>query len=149
MKAFDINQGPQDEVKQPKIVQPKRRIIEEEPETEIIDVEVTQEDMIAAGIDPWAHVPNEERPWQEREPWRTIKKGLPRHMIDTPEKEYKTAWRIGFLLGYECANFVGYMFREFGFVRGCETVATLTWAWNYAKNTGQQAKFLLNPPWRR
>ena len=39
-------------------------------------------------------------PWQERQPWRTIKKSLPPAMIDTPEKEEKVAWRIGFLLGY-------------------------------------------------
>jgi hypothetical protein len=36
----------------------------------------------------------EDVPWQEREPWRTIKTYLPPAMIDTPEKERSVAWRI-------------------------------------------------------
>ena len=46
---------------------------------------------------PWNE---EDIPWQQREPWATIKTYLPPQMIDTDEKERKVAWRIGFLLGF-------------------------------------------------
>ena len=70
----------------------------------------------------------EEIPWQEREPWRTIKQSLPPAMIDTDEKERKVAWRIGFLLGYGAEKAAAAAIREYGLVGGAATLALFAWA---------------------
>jgi len=71
----------------------------------------------------------EELPWQEREPWKTIKKSLPPAMIDTPEKEGKVAWRIGFLLGYGAEKAAAAAIREYGLVGGAGLVALFACAY--------------------
>jgi hypothetical protein len=67
-------------------------------------------------------------PWQEREPWRTIKRSLPPAMIDTDEKERKAAWRIGFLLGYGAEKAAAAAIREYGLLGGAATIALFAWA---------------------
>ncbi len=76
---------------------------------------------------------SEEIPWQEREPWKTIKKSLPPAMIDTPEKEEKVAWRIGFLLGYGAEKAAAAAIREYGLVGGAGLVALFGWAYQQMK----------------
>ncbi len=71
----------------------------------------------------------EDIPWQEREPWRTIKTHLPPAMIDTEEKERKVAWRIGFLLGYGAEKAAAAAIREYGLVGGAGLVALFAWAY--------------------
>ena len=80
----------------------------------------------------WNYHP-EEIPWQEKEPWRTIKTHLPPAMIDTPEKEEKTAWRIGFLLGYGAEKATVAAIKEFGMVGGAATIALFAWAYQYTQ----------------
>jgi hypothetical protein len=77
---------------------------------------------------PWQESNDDEIPWQEREPWRTIKRSLPPAMIDTPEKERKAAWRIGYLMGYGAVNATAAAIREYGFTGGMGTIALIAWA---------------------
>ena len=77
---------------------------------------------------PWQESNDDEIPWQEREPWRTIKRSLPPAMIDT-EKERKVAWRIGFLMGYGAVNATAAAFREYGLTGGMGTIALIAWAY--------------------
>ena len=65
--------------------------------------------------------------WDEL--WATIKTHLPPAMIDTPEKERKTAWRIGFLMGYGAVNATAAAIREYGLTGGLGVVALLGWVW--------------------
>jgi len=71
----------------------------------------------------------EDIPWQQREPWRTIKRHLPPAMIDTPEKEEKVAWRIGFLLGYSAEKAAMAAIREYGLAGGAAAMALFAWAY--------------------
>ncbi len=71
----------------------------------------------------------EEIPWQEREPWKTIKRQLPPAMIDTDEKERKVAWRIGFLLGFGAEKAAAAAIREYGLVGGAGLAALFAWAY--------------------
>jgi len=50
-------------------------------------------------------------------------------MIDTPEKEGKVAWRIGFLLGYGAEKAAAAAIREYGLVGGAGLVALFAWAY--------------------
>jgi hypothetical protein len=67
---------------------------------------------------PWQEFSDDDLPWQEREPWRTIKRGLPPQMIDTPDKERKAAWRIGYLMGCGAVNATAAAIREYGLTSG-------------------------------
>jgi hypothetical protein len=71
----------------------------------------------------------EEIPWQEREPWKSIKRQPPPAMIDTPEKEEKVARRIGFLLGCGAEKAAAAAIREYGLVGGAGLVALFAWAY--------------------
>jgi hypothetical protein len=75
----------------------------------------------------------EDVPWQEREPWRTIKTYLPPAMIDTDEKERSVAWRIGFLIGYGAEKAAAAAIREYGLVGGAWLVGLFAWAYEYQK----------------
>ena len=76
---------------------------------------------------------DDDLPWQQREPWESIKPYLPPAMIDTPEKERKAAWRIGYLMGYGAVNAAAAAIREYGLVGGAELVALLAWMYQVLK----------------
>ena len=78
---------------------------------------------------PWQEFNDDEIPWQQREPWRTIKRSLPPEMIDTPEKERKTAWRIGFLMGYGATQATVAAIREYGLTGGMGLIALMAWVY--------------------
>jgi hypothetical protein len=69
--------------------------------------------------------------WQEVV--ATIKTYLPPAMIDTPEKERKAAWRIGFLMGYGAVNATAAAIREYGLTGGMGTIALTAWAYQVIK----------------
>jgi len=68
-------------------------------------------------------------PWQEQEPWATIKTYLPPAMINTPEKEEKVAWRIGYLMGYGAVNATAAAIKEYELTGGLGTLALLGWVY--------------------
>ena len=78
---------------------------------------------------PWQESNDDDLPWQEREPWRTIKQSLPPAMIDTPEKERKVAWRIGFMLGWGAEKAAAAAIREYGLTGGAALIALFAWAY--------------------
>ncbi len=82
---------------------------------------------------PWQEFSDDDLPWQEREPWRTIKRGLPPQMIDTPEKERKAAWRIGYLMGCGATQATVAAIREYGLTGGMGVVALMAWIYQVMK----------------
>jgi len=73
----------------------------------------------------------EETSWQEL--WESIKPCLPPAMIDTPEKERKVAWRIGYLMGYGAVNATAAAIREYGLTGGLGLIALLGWIYQVIK----------------
>jgi len=65
----------------------------------------------------------EETSWQEL--WESINPYVPPTMIDTPEKERKVAWRIGYLMGYGAVNATAGAIREYGLTGGLGLIALL------------------------
>jgi len=73
----------------------------------------------------------EETAWQEL--WESIKPYVPPAMIDTPEKERKLAWRIGYLMGYGAVNATAAAIREYGLTGGLGIIALLGWVYQVIK----------------